>query len=79
MGCGSQRVVHSLLHGDLSGALHANAFLVFALPFILFLLVVEFCRNRYPGLYKKVHSKTIIITITAMLLAWLFIRNIYGL
>lgn len=79
MGCGSQRMLHSLLHGDLKGAMEANLFLFFSLPFIVFLIFVELSRTRYPGLYKKVHSLGVIITATAMLVAWLFVRNILGI
>lgn len=31
-GCGGQRAIHHLLHGDFSGALHFNALLVVLLP-----------------------------------------------
>ena len=36
-GCGSLRAIHSLLHGDLASALHFNALLVLALPFLVWL------------------------------------------
>lgn len=43
-GCGSTRALHSLLHGDLLGALKMNAFLVFSLPLLGALVVAEACR-----------------------------------
>jgi hypothetical protein len=33
-GCGSTRALHQLLHGHLSAALHYNALLIIALPFL---------------------------------------------
>jgi hypothetical protein len=33
-GCGSQRAVYSLLHGDLKGAVHHNLLLVMSLPLL---------------------------------------------
>jgi hypothetical protein len=36
-GCGGQRAVHQLLHGDLLAAWHQNALLVLALPVVLWL------------------------------------------
>lgn len=34
-GCGSQRAVHALLHGDLLSALNYNILLVISIPFLL--------------------------------------------
>ena len=79
MGCGTQRMTHALLHGEWQSAFEANAFVFLSLPAIIFLVVVELCRNRLPGLYLRVHSLWVIITISAMLLAWLILRNIYGI
>ena len=76
MGCGSQRVVHALLHGDLPGAFQANALLVISLPFLVFLLWLEFSRTSHPTLYRKVHSLPLIIGVSAILIAWLILRNL---
>lgn len=79
MGCGTQRVIHSLLHGDISSAWQANRFLVISLPFLIFLIWVELTRLRHPKIYSIIHTKATIITIAAMLFAWLLIRNIFGM
>ena len=79
MGCGTQRVLHSLLHGDISSAWQANRFLVISLPFLIFLIWVELTRLRHPKIYSIIHTKATIITIAAMLFAWLLIRNIFGM
>lgn len=77
MGCGAQRMLHALFHGDLQAAMKANYFLFFSMPFILFLIVIELKRKSFPMIYKKIHSLGVIITITAMLVAWLLVRNIF--
>ncbi|MCH5224910.1 MAG: DUF2752 domain-containing protein [Muribaculaceae bacterium] len=79
MGCGSQRMLHALLHGDLVEAFRLNAFLFCSLPFIGFLVLLEFKRLRWPELYRRVHSRAMIITTAAMLGAWLLVRNIMGI
>lgn len=79
MGCGTQRVIHSLLHGDIFSAWQANRFLVISLPFLIFLIWVELTRLRHPKIYSIIHTKATIITIAAMLFAWLLIRNIFGM
>ena len=76
MGCGSQRVIHSLLHGDISGALRANALLTLSRPFLCFMVWLEFSRRRHPVLYRKLHSQTIIIITAIILLAWFVVRNL---
>lgn len=54
-GCGSQRAVHALLHGDVAAAWGYNALLVVSLPIIIGLFYVESIRSKYPKLYIKVH------------------------
>lgn len=78
MGCGSQRVVHHLLHGEVREAFMANALLVCSLPFIIFLVWVEVFREKYPRLYARVHSRSLIITVGVVLALWLILRNLLG-
>lgn len=78
MGCGSQRMLYQLLHGNFREAWEANRLLVISLPFLAFLVGVELTRTSFPDLYKKIHTKNTMIIITATLLAWLLIRNIFG-
>lgn len=51
-GCGGQRSVHFLLHGDIMQALRYNSFFVIALPFlayfyIMFVLVYVLKKEKY--------------------------------
>ncbi len=75
-GCGSQRMAHAIMHGDLEGAWHANAYALCTLPVILFLIVLEFSRDRYPKLYARVHHKAVILTLAFTVIAWWILRNL---
>lgn len=74
-GCGSQRMVHSLMHGDFVGAWRANAYAICMLPVIGFMLWLELFRERYPRLYCRVHSPWIIWALVASIFLWWIIRN----
>lgn len=76
MGCGSQRVIHSLLHGNLHDAFRANAFVTLSLPLLAFLLWLEIYRTKFNRLYSKVYSAPVIWTIAASLIIWFIVRNI---
>ncbi|MDE7159812.1 MAG: DUF2752 domain-containing protein [Muribaculaceae bacterium] len=78
-GCGSQRLLHALLHGDFAAAWHANPFLLLALPGILFLGWLELSRRRHPVLYMRVYSTPFIIAAGVALVAWGIGRNIMGI
>lgn len=79
VGCGSQRMLHALLHGDLAGAFRANAFVLLSLPAIAFLAWVETQRTMRPVLYRKVYSTTLIVTVGILFVAWMAIRNVCGI
>ncbi len=75
-GCGSQRMAHALVHGDILGAWHANAFALCIIPLIGLLLVLELNREKYPKLYRKVHTPWVIWTLAAAVLIWWILRNV---
>ncbi len=75
-GCGSQRMAHALVHGDILGAWHANAFALCMIPLIGLLLVLELNREKYPKLYRKVHAPWVIWTLAAAVLIWWILRNV---
>lgn len=45
-GCGSQRDIHQLLHGNLVEAMHYNAFLVMCIPWLLTILAAHFSKTE---------------------------------
>lgn len=75
-GCGSQRAIHALLHGDLHAAFSANAMLVILSPVILLLAFAEFNRRRFPRLYRRLAHPATVLTLLAILLGWAVVRNI---
>lgn len=50
-GCGSQRAIHQLLHGNFIAAFHFNPFLIISLPLIAFGLGIK----TYNYLYNTTH------------------------
>ncbi len=76
-GCGSQRMLHSLLHGEFSEAWHHNALLMATIPLLIPMGYLEATRKRHPRLYMKVHSVRNIIIISAVIVGWFFYRNLF--
>lgn len=77
-GCGSQRVVHALLHGDLAAAWGYNALLVAALPVIAAMVVALLARRRWPQLYLRLFGQGAVWTTAAVITAWWLLRNLFG-
>lgn len=77
-GCGSQRVIHSLLHLEVRKAFEANAFLVLSLPYIAALLASVALKGRHPRFYNTLNSYPVIITICVLVIGWWIVRNILG-
>lgn len=75
-GCGSQRMLHALLRGNLRDAWEANALALLAIPFIGFLFWVDSQRTRRPELYRKVYSKWLIIISGIVIVGWFLLRNL---
>lgn len=74
-GCGSQRMLHALLHGDFLSAWNANAFILCATPLLLLMLWSAAFRTRAPRLYAFLNSPLMIVAITVALLLWTLFRN----
>lgn len=75
-GCGSQRMAHALMHGDLRAAWNSNAYALCMLPVIAFMLWLELSREKHPCLYRKVHAPGVIWTLTGSVLIWWVVRNL---
>ena len=77
-GCGSQRMIHALLHGDFAGAWRRNPFLIVMIPVMLAALVAELWRSRFPRLNRVILSPASIALIIAATAIWTICRNIGG-
>lgn len=77
-GCGTQRAIHALLHGDVLSALHFNALLPVSIPLLLLYGYAELVRTRKPRFYNRVNSVTAILAVLIVVIVWWIIRNIFG-
>lgn len=75
-GCGSQRALHALLHGDISGAFRANAILFLIIPVVAVMAIAEFNHNRWPRLYRTLLHPAFIYGILSAVVLWTIFRNI---
>ncbi len=76
-GCGTQRAIHCLLHGDLAGVWHYNAALFVAVPLIVLYGYAEWRRTANVRLYTLLNSQVAIYSIIALTLAWWILRNVF--
>ena len=77
-GCGTQRAIHALLHGDVLSALHFNALLPVCIPLLLLYGYAEQVRTRKPRFYNRVNSVTAILAVLIVVIVWWIVRNIFG-
>lgn len=69
-GCGSLRSMHSLLHGNLSGALAGNPLLILSLPLLVLISII---RKVRPELYFRFSVGYIML---AVIIMYWILRNI---
>lgn len=75
-GCGMQRMIHALLHGDIAAAWSYNAFLLCILPLLALMIFAAAFRTRFKRLYMALNSVTMILVISFSMLVWGVIRNL---
>lgn len=76
-GCGTQRALHALLHGDLLGVVHYNAMLVVGVPLVLTIFVSNLLRRRYPRFHQAMNSNYVIAFAAVLTVFWTVYRNIF--
>ncbi len=77
-GCGSQRAIHSLLHGNIAQAWHYNAMLVLSLPyFAAYALAVWRSRSGHHRLWNALNSTAAIVVALVLIVGWWVGRNIW--
>lgn len=74
-GCGAQRMLHALLHGDVAGAWQYNPFLLLMLPILIFMVWLETQRTRRSNLYMKFYSVPLIVAMGMAVAGWFVVRN----
>lgn len=75
-GCGSQRAIHALLHGEVLDALRYNALLVLSLPLVAVLLVAQWLRALKPGFYRALNATWVAVAYLVVTLVWTIARNV---
>lgn len=77
-GCGSQRALHALLHGDITGAFHMNMWIPVAAVYIVLVAIALFFSNRNSRYSKIVTNDYLFATFLLFTIAWFVLRNVYG-
>jgi hypothetical protein len=72
-GCGSQRAVSSLMHGDLVDAFSYNSLLVLTLPLLVYALIIYLKKNRQLSLFYTAWFPKLLFVV--VILFWIT-RNI---
>lgn len=75
-GCGAQRAVYALLHGQWSEAWGYNPFFLIITPIAFALGIIELYREHWPRLYKALYRPPTFILIAAAIMAWTIVRNL---
>ena len=77
-GCGSQRAIHALLHGDIATAFRHNAALLLFIPIVAVYAVAEWQRTKWLAFYEKISRPGIITAIIVFIASWWVLRNVFG-
>ena len=80
-GCGSQRALDALLHGDVAQAVTFNFFLPLGVLYLLLLGIGYLWQDTPRGgaLYRLLTSPPLLLTLTALILLWTLLRNLWGI
>lgn len=75
-GCGSQRFLHAMLHGNLSGAMESNALLVVLFPYLLYWGWVAADGETMPKNHRRMNSIPATLILLVMIIGWGILRNL---
>lgn len=79
-GCGLQRALHALLHGDFAAAWRFNPFLLVGIPYLSLVLLATYGRSRLlMGLCRIVLHRFTIMFYAFLTVAWWVVRNVWAL
>lgn len=80
-GCGFQRAIHALLHGNIIQAIRYNIFMVIAMPYILAVIAGNylFTGEKKAKILSVVEGKTLALTYVVLFFVWLFVRNYFNI
>lgn len=77
-GCGSQRMIHHLLHFDFGQAFRYNPLLFITLPFVLFILLQSLVNFIFGTAYrtKLFYNNTFVWFVFGLLMVYAVLRNL---
>lgn len=77
-GCGSQRALHSLLHGEFSQAFSYNPLFILAIPYVIVGILFEWfgLKFKYPKARKFLFGTTAIYILAVIITFFFIFRNI---
>jgi len=80
-GCGSQRALHSLFHGNIKAVFTYNAFIIFIIPYTLLGIYIEYIANRTSPRIIRLRNiffgKWAALTIAVVILLYTILRNLH--
>lgn len=77
-GCGSQRALHHLLHGEIRQAFSFNPLFIIAIPYVIVGILFEWfnMKYKYPRIRKFLFGTTAIYIISVIVILFAILRNI---
>lgn len=76
-GCGSQRAIHAILHGEFAQAWHYNAALIISMPLLVALALGSLFKSRFPAIYNRLNGSVVIWSAFILIIGWWIARNIF--
>lgn len=79
-GCGFQRAMFALIHGDFAAALRYNYFFVLAIPYTFLVILVSWYNYNhvFDRLRDVVLGRRALVTYIVMYVGWWILRNMLG-
>ncbi len=79
-GCGFQRAIFALMHGEFVEALRYNYFFVIAMPYIFLVVLVSWYNfnHVFDGLRDVVLGRRALMAYLVLYVGWWILRNILG-
>ena len=78
-GCGSQRTIHALLHGNIGEGFSHNPLLVLSFPYLGSIVYLEYFNGKFrsPRLRQALMGRTACVVIFCVIMAYWIGRNIF--
>ena len=77
-GCGSQRALHALLHGDVITAFRLNMWIPVAIIYIAFVVTAMLFGKQGSRFTEIITNKYLLAFFLVFTLLWFVLRNVYG-